>query len=309
MIGFFFFFKQKTAYEIMPSLVGSEMCIRDRLKDYAQSVKYYQLFIQTRDSLWKNELNSALDSIKVQFKTEQVNRENSSLTEQTKMQNKTISLQRIIMLGSFLLVALLILFAFAIIHNRRKMNKSNILLGLKNADISSKAEQLKTANNKLMELSEFKDSMNSFLVHDLKNPLNTIINIDPRNNSIQQTETIKRSGIQMLHLVMNMLDVSKYENKIMKIATQDTSVTQIINNAYSNIKYPAGQKNISFKSNIISDFMVKADTEIIERVLVNLFTNAIKYSVNGKSIEVNAECIDNYHLKIIIKDNGPCTLR
>src|SRR5665648_146661 len=29
---FFFFFKQKTAYEIMPSLVGSEMCIRDRLK-------------------------------------------------------------------------------------------------------------------------------------------------------------------------------------------------------------------------------------------------------------------------------------
>ena len=28
---FFFFFKQKTAYEIMPSLVGSEMCIRDRV--------------------------------------------------------------------------------------------------------------------------------------------------------------------------------------------------------------------------------------------------------------------------------------
>ncbi|CUX53450.1 hypothetical protein BN3590_02039 [Clostridium sp. C105KSO15] len=29
-LWFFFFFKQKTAYEIMPSLVGSEMCIRDR---------------------------------------------------------------------------------------------------------------------------------------------------------------------------------------------------------------------------------------------------------------------------------------
>ena len=29
--SFFFFFKQKTAYEIMPSLVGSEMCIRDRV--------------------------------------------------------------------------------------------------------------------------------------------------------------------------------------------------------------------------------------------------------------------------------------
>src|SRR5450756_1360671 len=35
MTLFFFFFKQKTAYEIMPSLVGSEMCIRDRLTQLA----------------------------------------------------------------------------------------------------------------------------------------------------------------------------------------------------------------------------------------------------------------------------------
>ena len=34
LVGSFFFFKQKTAYEIMPSLVGSEMCIRDRRRRY-----------------------------------------------------------------------------------------------------------------------------------------------------------------------------------------------------------------------------------------------------------------------------------
>src|SRR5450756_3210978 len=37
---FFFFFKQKTAYEIMPSLVGSEMCIRDRLSRMAERVTF-----------------------------------------------------------------------------------------------------------------------------------------------------------------------------------------------------------------------------------------------------------------------------
>src|SRR5450756_2215233 len=36
MVVFFFFFKQKTAYEIMPSLVGSEMCIRDRSRPGAR---------------------------------------------------------------------------------------------------------------------------------------------------------------------------------------------------------------------------------------------------------------------------------
>ena len=39
----FFFFKQKTAYEIMPSLVGSEMCIRDSSPIYADNIKYVNL--------------------------------------------------------------------------------------------------------------------------------------------------------------------------------------------------------------------------------------------------------------------------
>ena len=40
---FFFFFKQKTAYEIMPSLVGSEMCIRDRER-YARQPLFWRSF-------------------------------------------------------------------------------------------------------------------------------------------------------------------------------------------------------------------------------------------------------------------------
>src|SRR5428012_20144 len=40
-VGLFFFFKQKTAYDIMPSLVGSEMCIRDRAKETAVRGLFY----------------------------------------------------------------------------------------------------------------------------------------------------------------------------------------------------------------------------------------------------------------------------
>ena len=43
-VGFFFFFKQKTAYEIMPSLVGSEMCIRDRYNGTNCFVKGNKVF-------------------------------------------------------------------------------------------------------------------------------------------------------------------------------------------------------------------------------------------------------------------------
>ena len=47
-----FFFKQKTAYEIMPSLVGSEMCIRDSFHASPGAPSYWQTPAQTR--LWPN---------------------------------------------------------------------------------------------------------------------------------------------------------------------------------------------------------------------------------------------------------------
>ena len=55
MCYFFFFFKQKTAYEIMPSLVGSEMCIRDRgrsINDFSEDeIMYYADLINAKPSL------------------------------------------------------------------------------------------------------------------------------------------------------------------------------------------------------------------------------------------------------------------
>jgi len=274
------------------------------LKDYAQSAKYYQLFIDLKDTLNKTELNTALDSLKVKFKTEQTDEENIALSQKTEIQNKTISIQRIILFSSLLFLILLTSLILVVIRNRRKIKKANELLEIQNFDISSKAEELRITNNKLVELSEFKDVMNSFLVHDLKNPLNTIINIDTMQNSEQQIAVIQQSGRKMLNLVMNLLDISKYKNKTMKISAEDTAISHIINKAYSDVQYLAEQKSISFKSNIISDFIVNVDADMIERVFINLFSNAIKYSPTGESIKVFAECVNETGLKIIVKDSG-----
>ncbi|CZR83276.1 hypothetical protein CDFC105_43999 [Clostridioides difficile] len=46
-----FFFKQKTAYEIMPSLVGSEMCIRDRVMTLKDALKAYNLCTSALEEL------------------------------------------------------------------------------------------------------------------------------------------------------------------------------------------------------------------------------------------------------------------
>jgi len=199
---------------------------------------------------------------------------------------------------------LFICLTIVVVRNRRKTKEANKLLELKNADISQKAEQLRTTNEKLLGLSEFKDAMNSFLVHDLKNPLNTIINMDSRQNPAGYIAIVKKAGKQLLNLVMNILDISKYESNKLKISPKANSISEIINEAYSEIGFLAEQKSIIFKSNLVSDFVVNVDAAMIERVFINLFSNAIKFSKPGYSIQVFAGCVDTSTLKIIVKDNG-----
>ena len=274
------------------------------LKDFAQSVNYYQLLIDLKDSLNKNELNTSLDSLKVKFKTEEIDKENSALTQTTKIQNKTITLQRIIMVSSFIFLILLIGFIINIVRNRKKIKKANKLLEIKNHEILIQAEEIRKTNEKLVELSEFKDVMNSFLVHDLKNPLNAIINVDSKDFTETHIETIRQSGKQMLNLVMNLLDISKYENNKLIVCVEAIPISKIINNAYNDVRFLTDQKSIRFKSNITFDFVVKVDADMIERVFINLFSNAIKFSANGENIHVFAEIINQTYLKVIIKDNG-----
>ena len=278
--------------------------VNNSLKNFEQSVKYYQLFLQVRDSLNKKELNTTLDSLRVKFNTEQTEHENISLVQKTEIQHKTISLQRTILISAFILIILVTSLVIVIIRSRLKMKAANALLSIKNQEISAKAEELIKTNDKLLELSKFKDTMNSFLVHDLKNPLNTIINIDPKEHSERQVESIRHSGMKMLSIVTNLLDIHRYENNTMKISTDNVSLITIINQAFNDISFLAEQKSIRFRIEFTSDFIVNVDPEIIERVFINLFSNAIKFSSPGSDITVHAEMEDQSRIKIMVKDHG-----
>jgi signal transduction histidine kinase/Tfp pilus assembly protein PilF len=274
------------------------------LKKYEHSVTYYEKYLDLKDSLNKHELNSALDSLKVKFNTEQTLHENTLLAQKSEIQEKTISLQRN-MIGSAITIAVLLIgFLLMIFINRQKIRKANILLEEKNAEISIKAEELKQSNQKLVELSGFKDSLQSFLVHDLKNPLNKLLSINSKESYEENAEDTRQSAKQMLNIVSNLLDINKYENKVMKLAIHDKSLSHLINEAYGQTQYLAQQKSLKLVTGFPNDYMLNIDSEIITRVLVNLLTNAIKFSHIGGQISISAEPHDQSFVKLIVNDEG-----
>jgi len=273
------------------------------LKNYERSVNYYEKSAQLKDSLYKNELNTSLDSLKVKFNTEQTQMENTLLAQKNEIQDKTISLQRSMIISSVVIAVLLIGFILMIFRNRQKIRRTNILLEEKNQEISEKAEKLKENNQRLTELSQFKDSMQSFLVHDLKNALNIVVNADLRSDPEQKLLGIRSAGKRMLNMVHNMLDITGFENNRMSLNTREFPYNEMVSNGCRQVNMQAATRNIMLSFNQDNDYRLMADADITERVLVNLLDNALRHSPDGSTIEVEAELEEGF-LRIAVKDHG-----
>jgi len=275
------------------------------LKNYEQSMFYYENYLSLKDSLTRYELNTALDSLKVKFNTEQTQKENTLLAQKTEIQQKTISLQRTF-IGSIIIIAVLLTgFLLLIIHNRKKIREANRLLEEKNAEIEAKADELKKTNQKLIELSGFKDSLQSFLVHDLKNPLNKLMSLSAGNITEVPREEIFQTGKHLLHIVSNLLDINKYENSVMKLDLQPIALSYLLHNAIKETQYLCQQKSIAIFQRFPFDYILKIDQEIMTRVLVNLLTNAIKFSPTGGQIHIQADPAGEFFVILRVMDQGP----
>ncbi len=181
--------------------------------------------------------------------------------------------------------------------------KNEMLLQQKE-EISAQTENLRSAYDKLKELDEFKQGLTSMIVHDLKNPLNFILNIPNSYSQEKKIEMMQNAGRQMLNMVLNILDVQKFEEAKICLEKMNYSVNEIVKEAIFQIEFLAKQKNIEIKNEIFDNFVMKIDKELIIRVFANLFTNAIKYTHIGGSITLKAQETADHKLKISISDTG-----
>jgi len=199
-----------------------------------------------------------------------------------------------------------LILALIIMRNLIQKRKANNLLVKKNEEIETQAEELKATNDKLLELDQFKEGMTGMIVHDLKNPLNAIINAPQSFSLEKQNANMKQSGKQMLNMVLNILDVHKYEDTRMTVDKVDHSLFELSQNAINEVSFLAKQKSIAITNSITTQLGVKCDKEVTERVFVNLLTNAIKYTPNNGAITLSAnEPNDKSGLvKVQVTDSG-----
>lgn len=169
-------------------------------------------------------------------------------------------------------------------------------------------------NLKLRELNNSKDKFFSIIAHDLRGPLGGLQQIGELlwlNNITDEkreklTKTLYKNSKNTFSLLDNLLKWANANSGLIVYEPSKLNLNEIILNNIRLFKPQVKLKNLKLNSNINSDIFVYADSDMIDTVIRNLISNAIKFTSAYGEIEVNLKKVDktNNTCTIVIIDNG-----
>lgn len=150
------------------------------------------------------------------------------------------------------------------------------------------------------------------LSHEIRTPMTLITSPlgdlmaednDPHRNAIYAT--IKRNAERILHIVNQIMDMRKIDKGQMKMQMQETDMVGFINEICSLFAYTARNKgiNLSFMHDGIDKLSAWVDRTALDKVMMNLLSNAMKYTPNGKNVVIGLTK-DNEKFQIFVSNDG-----
>ena len=174
-------------------------------------------------------------------------------------------------------------------------------------------EELKKRELQLENLNATKDKLFSIIGHDLRNPFNALIvmnNLVSQKIDLNDTtaakeilEIIQKSSLHALNLLENLLQWSKLQTGSLEFNPTKINFEELVNSIDNLLKANYSEKNLKIKVVVEPYLRINADRYMIETIMRNLITNAIKFSNEGGTIEVVAMKVDGF-TQVSVKDNG-----
>ncbi len=172
------------------------------------------------------------------------------------------------------------------------------LLTIVFSKIAIRAQQIRANNKELKNLNATKDKFFSIIAHDLKSPYNAVLgfsdilfshaeNMD-RQEIKRLSEIIRHSSESAVELLSNLMVWSQSQTGRIEYMPEKLNIADLINEVASLFVDLARQKDIVIESKLPMETFVFADREMVNTVLRNLITNAIKFTYPGGIVTVSA---------------------
>lgn len=269
--------------------------------------------LQLLKTSYENRLKSNISALKV---TQEL--------QQMKLKNDVLEKNRIfdyyIRIGIIILLIIIIYVAILLYSKYSQKKKFSDVKEQQNREILSQKLKLEEAitniqhlNNELKDLNSTKDRFFSIIAHDLKGPISNLkqlseilqkeIETISKEDLIDFIESIAISSKATMTLLENLLEWSRIQLGSIKFEPEAFELKMVSSEVTDLLSTSADNKNLKLKDNVKMDQIVKGDPNMINTVVRNLVSNAIKFTPEGGEVSINSEEVKDKFV-VSVADNG-----
>ena len=174
-------------------------------------------------------------------------------------------------------------------------------------------EALREAKKEADRANHAKSEFLSRMSHELRTPLNAILGFgqllerqNPTKPQRARVEHIMSAGRHLLKLINEVLDLSRIEAGHLQLSVEPVAVAEVLEEALDLMRPLAAQRTMQLSVDALlnKDLHVLADHQRLKQVLLNLLTNAVKYTAVGGQVSVSLQQSSLVKTRLVVTDTG-----
>jgi signal transduction histidine kinase len=273
---------------------------------YKAAYNDFQNYATISDTLYARELNENFADIRSGMEVTLKQHEIDLLQKDNQIKDLKIKRQHSSTIILLLIVLSLFIVSLVMLGYVKSRKKVNELLTGKNLQIREQHEEL-------LRVNETKDKFMSIISHDLRNPIGAFKDVvgqladypEMFNEVLRQQiiEELREEAENTYFLLDNLLSWAKNQKAAISYKPEKLDIQRVVKNSIQLNSRLSEAKSIRLTSEMEGNLVAFADHNMINLVLRNLISNAIKFTANGGQIRVNVQ-EEGEMLSISVKDSG-----
>ncbi len=266
--------------------------------DYTAAYKAQMKYIDLVENKTIEQLNFAIANWQIKYEMESIEKENNQLKIEKQMAETNLKTATTIqyLLGLIVLLVLASLVGIFIMY--RRLKTTSTLVEEKQKQLEQLNGELEKRNHALDLANNTKDKLFSIISHDLTSPFQSILGnaelliaeLDTMDKDEIRlfAENINKSSKSLLELTKNLLTWSRLQLNRIQVAPEQLNAEDIVTSICDYVGEQAKLKGIRTNCNVEKNLLFTSDRQIISTALLNLTTNAVKFTGKGGAVTLNA---------------------
>ncbi|MDA3928262.1 MAG: DUF3365 domain-containing protein [Prolixibacteraceae bacterium] len=203
---------------------------------------------------------------------------------------------------------------FGIFYYFKMYNNFYSIIDEKNNLLKEESALLKTSNEALSKTNAEKDKFFSIIAHDLRSPFASLVGLSEViadehshltiDEYIKYSRAINKTAISTYDLLENLLEWSRLHRGLIPFEPTTINLYNLLGKIEDSTQEMANKKGIDLIVYIPRDLTIYADTKMLQSIVRNLVSNALKFTTKNGKVELTAQVNEEHQILFKIKDTG-----